>query len=99
MKKIFIAALILAGVQAQADSESELRIFVNSQGCSVIQQIEDTKRIVDIQKGSERELITINSDGTMDGDLQMVEDAGGIRAISVNQGRLQCADLEEDIGP
>nr|BFD58341.1 hypothetical protein CKG001_04480 [Bdellovibrio sp. CKG001]BFD61770.1 hypothetical protein BdHM001_04510 [Bdellovibrio sp. HM001]BFD65596.1 hypothetical protein HAGR004_06180 [Bdellovibrio sp. HAGR004] len=97
MKKIFITALILAGVQAQA--EGDLRIFVNNQGCSVIEQIEATKRIVDIQKGSERELIVINSDGTMDGDLQMIEDAGGIRAVSANQGRLQCADLEEDIGP
>lgn len=86
MKKIFITALILAGVQAQA--EGDLRIFVNSQGCSVIEQIEATKRIVDIQKGSDRALVTINSDGTMDGDLQMIEDASGIRAISANQGSL-----------
>lgn len=96
MKQIFIAALIFAGVQAQAEG---LRVFVNNQGCSVIQQIEDTKRIVDIQKGGERALVTINSDGTMDSDLQMLEDAGGITAVSVNQGRLQCMDLEEDIGP
>lgn len=60
MKKVIIAALILAGTSAHADTE--MRIFTNAEGCSVIQETRTNGTTFDIELAGQRAFVGVLHD-------------------------------------
>ncbi len=83
MKKILMVALLMAGAQAQADTE--MRVYTNADGCTVIEESRTNGTTYDIEVAGERAFVGILHDRSTGDiaafcdDVQVTETAKGLK--------------------
>ncbi|AFY00212.1 hypothetical protein [Bdellovibrio bacteriovorus] len=83
MKKVLMVALLMAGVQAQADTE--MRVYTNAEGCSVVQETRTNGTTYDIEIAGQRAFVGILHDKSTGDiaafcdDVQITNTAKGLK--------------------
>ena len=87
MKKVLRVALLMAGVQVQADTE--MRVYTNAEGCTVIQETRTNGTTYDIEMAGQRAFVGVLHDRST-GDIAAFCD--DVKITSTAKGlKMECA--------